>query len=112
MTAATVQDHLRSLGDPDAARAAARYFKTGSGQYGDGDLFLGLGAAVMHGLAKEYHSLPLDELTILLRSPVHEDRLLALLILVRRVTKADNATKKEIYKLYCAHAVYQQLGSG
>jgi 3-methyladenine DNA glycosylase AlkD len=106
MTAIAVQDHLRSLGDPDAARAAARYFKTGSGQYGEGDIFLGLRAAVMHGLAKEHHALPLDELTVLLRSPIHEDRLLALLILVRRVSRADNATKKEIYKLYLEHTRY------
>jgi 3-methyladenine DNA glycosylase AlkD len=106
MTATAVQDHLRSLGDPDAARAAAGYFKTGSGQYGEGDIFLGLRAAVMHGLAKEYHSLPLGELTVLLRSPIHEDRLLALLILVRRVSRADKATKKEIYRLYLAHTRY------
>jgi 3-methyladenine DNA glycosylase AlkD len=106
MTATAVQEHLRSLADPDSAAAAARYFKTGSGQYGEGDIFLGLRAVMMHGLAKEYHSLPLDELTVLLRSPIHEDRLLALLILVRRVSHADNATKKEVYKLYLAHTRY------
>jgi 3-methyladenine DNA glycosylase AlkD len=106
MTATAVQKHLRSLGDPEAAKAAARYFKTGSGQYGEGDVFLGLRAAGMHGLAKEYHALPLDELTVLLRSPIHEDRLLALLILVRRVYRADKATKKEVYKLYLAHTRY------
>jgi hypothetical protein len=52
MTAAQVQDHLRSLGDPEAAALAARYFKTGPGQYGEGDIFLGLRAAVMHSLAR------------------------------------------------------------
>jgi 3-methyladenine DNA glycosylase AlkD len=106
MTATDVQQRLRSLGDPEAAMAASRYFKTGSGQYGDGDVFLGLRAAVMHGLAKEYHALPIDELTILLRSPIHEDRMLALLILVRRVYKGEKATKKEIYELYLAHTRY------
>jgi 3-methyladenine DNA glycosylase AlkD len=106
MTATAVQEQLRSLGDPDAAQAASRYFKTGSGQYGEGDIFLGLRAAVMHGLAKEYHDLPLDEITVLLRSPIHEDRLLALLILVRRMSRADNATKKVIYRLYLAHTRY------
>jgi 3-methyladenine DNA glycosylase AlkD len=106
MTATAVQEHLRTLGNPEAARSAARYFKTGSGQYGEGDVFLGLRAAVMHGMAKEYHALPLDELTILLRSPIHEDRLLALLILVRRVFRADMVTKNEVYKLYLAHTRY------
>jgi 3-methyladenine DNA glycosylase AlkD len=61
---------------------------------------------VMHGLAKEYHALPIDELTVLLRSPIHEDRLLALLILVRRVSRADKATKKQVYKLYIANTRY------
>jgi 3-methyladenine DNA glycosylase AlkD len=106
MTALDVQKRLRSLGDPQAAKASARYFKTGSGQYGEGDVFLGLRASVMHGLAKEYHALPIDELTVLLRSPIHEDRLLALLILVRRVSRADKATKKQVYKLYLAHTRY------
>jgi 3-methyladenine DNA glycosylase AlkD len=106
MTALDVQKRLRSLGDPEAAKAVARYFKTGSGQYGEGDVFLGLRAAVMHGLAKEYHALPLDELTVLLRSPIHEDRLLALLILVRRVSRADKAIKEQVYKLYVAHTRY------
>ena len=106
MTALDVQKRLRSLGDPQAAKASARYFKTGSGQYGEGDVFLGLRASVMHGLAKEYHALPIDELTVLLRSPIHEDRLLALLILVRRVARADKATKKQVYKLYLAHTRY------
>jgi 3-methyladenine DNA glycosylase AlkD len=106
MTALDVQKRLRSLGDPQAAKASARYFKTGSGQYGEGDVFLGLRASVMHGLAKEYHALPIDELTVLLRSPIHEDRLLALLILVRRVSRADKATKKQVYKLYLAQTRY------
>lgn len=80
-----------------------RFFKTGPGQYGEGDIFLGLGAAVMHQLAKEYHALPIDELTVLLRSPIHEERLLALLVLVRRVTRAEDAVKREVYRLYLAH---------
>jgi 3-methyladenine DNA glycosylase AlkD len=106
MTAAQVQDHLRSLGDPEAAALAARYFKTGPGQYGEGDIFLGLRAAVMHSLARQYLCLPFDDLTVLLRSPVHEDRLLALLILVRRAVKGDEAVKKRIYKLYLGHTRY------
>ena len=111
MNAPEVQDRLRSLGNPQAAAAAARYFKTGPGEYGNGDIFLGLRAAVMHGLAKEYHPLPLDEITVLLRSPIHEDRLLALLILVRRVLRADEATKaRSLPALPRSHAVHQQLG--
>ena len=57
MTAREIQDRLRALGNPEAAAFAARYFKTGPGQYGEGDVFLGLRAKVMHALAREYKSL-------------------------------------------------------
>jgi 3-methyladenine DNA glycosylase AlkD len=106
MTAHKVQARLRSLSSPEAAALAARFFKSGPGQYGEGDVFLGLPAAVMHALAKEFHSLPVDDLTVLLQSPIHEDRMLALLIMVRRVSCADEAIKKEVYRLYLAHKRY------
>jgi len=104
MTARSIQEHLRGLSSPEAA--AARYFKTGPGQYAEGDIFLGLRATVMHGLAKQYQTLPFDEIPILLQSATHEDRLLALLILVRRVSKSDEAMKKRAYTLYLRHTRY------
>jgi 3-methyladenine DNA glycosylase AlkD len=88
------------LGNPEAAAFAARYFKTGPGEYGEGDIFLGLRAPVMHALAKEYKTLALDQVLVLLWSEVHEDRLLALLILVRQTLKGDGALKKQVYQLY------------
>jgi 3-methyladenine DNA glycosylase AlkD len=106
MTARVVQEHLASLGSPEAAARAARYFKTGPGEYGEGDIFLGLRAAVMHRLAKEYRVLALDELRVLLQSTIHEDRLLALLILVRRVLKGDEAIRKPVFELYLANTRY------
>jgi 3-methyladenine DNA glycosylase AlkD len=102
MTAREIQDRLRGLGSPEAAAMAARFFKTGPGQYGEGDVFLGLRAAEMHRLAREFHALALDELRVLLQSEIHEDRLLALLIMVRRVWKAEEATRKAVYDLYLA----------
>ena len=106
MTARKVQDQLRSLSSPEAAALAARFFKTGPGQYGEGDLFLGLRAAEMHKLAKEHRTHSFDELRLLLRSEIHEDRLLALLILVLRTAKCDESTKKQVYELYLAHTRY------
>jgi 3-methyladenine DNA glycosylase AlkD len=103
MTARQIQDRLRALGNPEAAAFAARYFKTGPGQYGDGDVFLGLRAPVLHAMAKEYQGLGHDEVVKLLRSGIHEDRLLALLILVRQSSKADRATRRLIYDLYLAN---------
>jgi 3-methyladenine DNA glycosylase AlkD len=103
MTAREIQDRLRGLGSPEAGAHAARYFKTGPGQYGAGDIFLGIRVPVLHRLAREFRVLPFDELRGLLQSAIHEDRLLALLILVRRVVKGDEATRRAVYELYLAN---------
>jgi 3-methyladenine DNA glycosylase AlkD len=60
----------------------------------------------MHNLARHYQSVPFDQIPTLLKSATHEDRLLALLILVRRVAKSDAAAKKRAYALYLAHTRY------
>ncbi len=106
MTAAEIQQQLRGLGSPEAAAGSARFFKTGPGQYGEGDIFLGLGAAELHRLSKEHVGLSVRDLRVLLRSPVHEDRSLALLILVRQAVKGDSNAKEKIYKLYLSHTRY------
>jgi 3-methyladenine DNA glycosylase AlkD len=106
MTAREAQEHLRRLGSPKAAELARRYCKAGPGEYAEGDVFLGLRAAVMHQLTKTYSNLALGQVRTLLRSPVHEDRSLALLILARRAAHGDEPTKKQIYELYPAHTRY------
>jgi 3-methyladenine DNA glycosylase AlkD len=106
MTATQVQERLRSLGSPESAAQAARFFKTGPGQYGEGDIFLGLRAAAMHRLAREFETLAFDKLCVLLRSPVHEDRALALLVLVRKVSKGNQPVRKRVYDLYLANTRY------
>jgi 3-methyladenine DNA glycosylase AlkD len=103
MNANELQDRLRGLGNPEAAAFVARYFKTGPGQYGRGDVFLGIRVPVLRALAKEYRALPIDQVVELLRSAVHEDRLMALLLLVWQASGAERATRKEIYDLYLAH---------
>jgi 3-methyladenine DNA glycosylase AlkD len=106
MTAHSIQEQLRSLGSPEAAALAVRFFKTGPGQYAEGDIFLGLRAAVMHDLAKQHSALPFNQIAVLLKSATHEDRMLALLILVRRVFQSDNAVRKRAYTLYLANTRY------
>jgi 3-methyladenine DNA glycosylase AlkD len=101
-----IQERLRGLGSPEAAAMAARFFKTGPGQYAEKDILLGLRAEVMHRLSKEYQSLPLRDLRMLLRSAVHEDRSLALLILARQAVKGNAMVKQRIYELYLAHTRY------
>jgi 3-methyladenine DNA glycosylase AlkD len=103
MTACEAQQHMRSLSSPEAAAQARRFFKTEVGGYAEGDIFLGLKTAVLRQLAGRFRALGLDEITLLLRSAVHEDRMLALLILGRRVSDSEPATRKAVYKLYLAH---------
>ena len=103
MTAREIQTRLRRLGDPRAAAHAARYFQTGPGQYGEGDCFLGIRVPVLRKLAREFRAVPLDQALILLRSEVHEDRLLALLILVLVASRGDEPTRRRVYDDYLDH---------
>jgi 3-methyladenine DNA glycosylase AlkD len=93
-------DRLRDLGSPEAAAFAARYFKSGPGKYGEGDICLGIRAPVLRKLAAEFRALPEGEVLSLLRSEFHEARLLALLILVLVASKGDEETKRRVYDLY------------
>jgi 3-methyladenine DNA glycosylase AlkD len=103
MTANEILAQLERLGSPQRAEVAKRYFKTGPGEYGAGDIFYGLSAPVMRGLAREHQALSAKETLRLLRSPVHEARAVALLIMVRAYAKGDAATKQQIYETYLAN---------
>jgi hypothetical protein len=83
MTANDVQKKLRKLGSPARAEVSKRFFKTGKGEYGEGDVFIGLTVPQVRLLAKEFAALPEKEAERLLRSPIHEERQLALMILNR-----------------------------
>jgi 3-methyladenine DNA glycosylase AlkD len=106
MTANEIRVKLKSLGSPERAEVSKRYFKTGPGQYGEGDIFYGNSAAELRGLARDCQALAEAEILKLLRSPFHEERAVALLIFVRRFAKADPATRKRIYELYLAHTAF------
>ena len=103
MTANELQQRLQSLGDPERAKACARFAKTGPGEYAEGDRFLGLNAATMRGLAKEFRALPLAQIEATLHSAWHEERAVALLILVLQYPKSDVDTKKILYDFYLAN---------
>jgi 3-methyladenine DNA glycosylase AlkD len=91
---------LRRLASPSDARFLQRYFKTAPGEYGAGDRFIGVRVPVLRRLAREFRGLSLRDTTRLLRSPVHEERLLALLILVAAYQRAGEAERAAIYRLY------------
>lgn len=99
-TAAELQERLAALGDARVAAASQRFFKTGPGEYGEGDRFRGIRVPALRALAKEYQSTSLPEVERLLGSAFHEDRLLALLILVRLYSRGDETAREEIYRLY------------
>lgn len=103
MKAQDARKRLRKLGSKEKAEISLRFFKTGPGEYGKGDVFLGVRAPEMRGLAEEFQDLAPKEIRILLRSEIHEERALALLILVRKYSRGDQQEQERIYKLYMNH---------
>jgi 3-methyladenine DNA glycosylase AlkD len=97
---------LKNLGASEKAQALQRYFKTGPGEYGEGDLFVGVMVPTLRRLAKEHQALPLQDVLFLLHSPIHEARMLSLLILCRQYGRADAAMKERIYDLYLENTRY------
>ena len=103
MSAIKVRAKLRSLASPDNAKASARYFGIVPGKYGEGDTLIGVRVPALRKLAREFQSLPLTEVETLLQSSIHEERLLALLILVRVVDKCSTDTRKTVFGLYLSN---------
>jgi 3-methyladenine DNA glycosylase AlkD len=103
MTANDVQRQLQKLSNKEKAQVLQRFFKTGPGDYGEGDVFWGIRVPQLRKLATEYRDLGITEVRKSLRSPIHEERLLGLLILVRQYSTGNAATKKRIYELYLQH---------
>ena len=103
MNAKDARIKLKSLASPEAAKLAARFFKTGPGQYGEGDTFIGIKVPTLRTVARGYRAMPLDEIQSLLNSPVHEERHLALMILVLQVAKCAEAHRKGALDLYLSN---------
>ena len=102
MTAAFILSELQSVGTPEKAVHLSRFFKTGPGQYGEGDQFLGVVVPQTRSIAKANKATPFDELQLLLDSPWHEARLCALLILVYRFQdrKVMPEEREAIFRFY------------
>ena len=100
MAVKDIQLKLRKLEDREKGRFLQKFFKTGRGEYGEGDLFLGIRVPEVRKLAKQCRGLPAREVLQLLRSSFHEERLLALLILAGAYPRADDSARKTIYKIY------------
>ena len=106
VTASLIQKHLRQFASKEKAKLLQGFFKTGPGQYGEGDIFLGVMVPNIRRTVKAFADAPLAEVLTLLRSPYHEERLLALLLMVRTFEKGDDGTRKRIYTLYLKNTKY------
>ncbi|HST06806.1 MAG TPA: DNA alkylation repair protein [Gemmatimonadaceae bacterium] len=102
-TLAALRVELHGLGSPERAVHSLRFFKTGPGQYGEGDKFLGLTVPEMRTLARKYRNLSDDDALALLDSRWHEDRLVALILLVNAYGRSDPARRKRIHRAYLAN---------
>lgn len=108
MSAQKLLRELREQANPDKARQLRRFFKTGPGEYGAGDVFLGVTVPVVRSIARNYLDLPLTELRKLSRSRFHEVRFSALVILTLQYRRAETrARERELYTFYM-----NQLKSG
>lgn len=106
MSAAEIQEALEFLSTPEKREFLPYFFKTGKGQYGEGDKFLGVVVPDTRKVAKANKLLSESELKKLLRSPYHECRLCALLILVERFKKVEEKERKNIYDFYLSQTKY------
>lgn len=103
LTLGAIQAELQALGDPERGTHSQRFFKTGPGQYGEGDKFLGLTVPEMRGLARRYRELDDAAALELLDSSWHEERLVALLLLVQGYSRGDAARRTRIHRAYLAN---------
>ncbi len=97
---------LQEAGNPEQAKVLQRFFKTGPGEYGEGDIFLGIKVPKTREIAKKYSGLSLPKVEELLKSKIHEHRLAGLLILVDKFKKADERTKGDIFNFYLKNSKY------
>ncbi|MGE5099180.1 MAG: DNA alkylation repair protein [Deltaproteobacteria bacterium] len=103
-TAASIRQHLRKLGDADDANFLQRFFRTGPGQYGEGDRFLGVRVPAIRRVAREARGLPLEQIERLLEDRWHEVRLLAVILYADAYKHASPAQRTTIFRSYLRHS--------
>ncbi len=91
---------IRDSANEKHAKTMQWFFKTGKGEYGEGDKFVGIKVPVQRQIAKKFLDLENEDLKILLNSKIHEEKLIALLILVDNYQKANDKGKEKVYKFY------------
>lgn len=102
----SLRKDLSKLKNPQKAQILQRFFKTGKGEYGEGDVFLGIIVPQSRAVARKYKGLSLFEIETILKSKIHEERLIALLILVENFKRGGEKEKRRIYKFYLRNTKY------
>ena len=100
MTALDVKKALSGLANKERATTSRRYFKTGKGQYGEDDVFIGVSMPDCRKIAKTFKHLPLNEIQKLLDSEIHEDRMVGVVIMANKYSKVPEIEQKRIFDLY------------
>lgn len=101
---AGLKKELSNYQNKEKARNLALFFKTGKGEYGEGDMFFGITVPICRNIAKKYTNLSLSSIDKLIKSKIHEERLIAIFILVERYKGGVDKQKKEIYDFYLKHS--------
>src|SRR6185503_7206493 len=99
-----IRARLQKLGYPKTAKVLQVYFQTGPGDYGEGDVFIGVKVPPLRALSRQCEKATLKTVKALLSSKIHEERSLALMILVRQFDRAGEEQKERIYDFYLAQA--------
>lgn len=102
----SLQKELSKKSNSKKAKDLQRFFKTNKGEYGEGDIFLGIIVPEQRKIAKNYSNLSITDLEKLIKSKIHEERLICLLILVIQFQKGNENERKEIYNFYLKNTKY------
>lgn len=97
---AELRKKIKSLANPEISETMQWFFKTGKGEYGEGDIFVGIKVPTQRKIAREFKNLELSELKIFLDSKIHEERLISLFILVDKYEKGNETEKEKIFSFY------------
>ena len=97
---------LKNHANGSHAAVAQRFFKTGPGEYGEGDKFIGVRVPAIRKVAREFRELTLEDVESLLKSAIHEERLLALIILTGKFRRGSVVEKRQIYNLYLSNMIH------
>lgn len=99
-------NELHSYSRPEDAQVLQSFFKTGPGEYGEGDIFIGVKMPFIRKVASNCLALPLADILTLLKRDIHEERMLALVIMTLQYTKGDDKTRSALHQAYWSHTKY------